>query len=906
LIPVTTREQRLAHVVLRFVLPEEDAEAITGDLEETLTLAIAPRCGVRRAALWYWRQVFSIVWAHLRQAAADAISPPPKRMTMPIRQDLIFGWRALRQRPSFTLVAVLMLAVGIGSTVAIFSLVNALMLKPLPFSEPERLMLVHMLMPDRDAPGVFRQVFWSYPKYLRLRDGQRSFQSTALFTDREYNLTGSRSPARVSIELVEHTYFNLLGVAPQIGRTFTADETRAPGSEPLAVLGYGFWVSRFAGDASVVGRTVGLNGVPHTIVGVMPRGFSGLSARAQVWTPITTIPASDLEEPFSHSYRTVARRAENVSIGEAQAEVRLLGERIDQHFSDSLTTARWGAVAIPLNDQRIDPLVRRSVLLLLAAVGSVLLIVCVNLANLTLVRALARQREVAIRLALGASRLRIIRQLMTENLMLAALGTVAGLFVAYGATTAGAALLPEAGMVLPRGPSIGLTRLGLDHLGLDAATIIFTLLTGVATAVLFGLGPAWRTSRRDLTAVMKAGSSGAVSRVTGSALRNLLLVGEMALALVLLTAGGLMLTSVMRLQATSLGFEPRSLLTAGLSLPDPQYEPARATQLFEQLLSRLAAQPGIESIAYGSCAPVSDGCNGTLATFPGRPPLPNERRPFIGVRWASPRYFETMKIRLVRGRLFNERDRVGQPKVVVINETAARAFWPNDDPIGKRIGVGQGGFRDGAEVVGIVADVRYGAMETAITPDVYLPLLASPRSSGIIYARSSLAPASLAPTLRRELEALDPDLPMTDVRLMEQRLGDAIWRPRMSAWLLGAFSIIALFLAALGIYGVMSQAVEQRTREIGVRMALGAARGDILRMIIRRVVILALAGVTTGVLVAIPAMRTLSTLLYQVKPGDPFVFGTLAAVLLAVAVFAGYVPARRAARLDPLVTLRAE
>ena len=825
---------------------------------------------------------------------------------MPIRQDLIVGWRALRQRPAFTIVGVLMLAVGIGSTVAIFSLVNALMLKPLPFSDPERLMLVHMLTPERDSPGIVRQTIWSYPKYRRLRDEQRSFQSTALFVDRSYNVTGSRSPERVPVELVEHTYFNLLGVAPQLGRTFTADETKSAGSEPLVVLGYGFWVSRFGSDPSVVGRTIGLNGVTHTILGVMPRGFTGLSGTAQVWIPVTTIPASDLDEAFSHSYRVVARRAPNVSITEAQAEVRLLGERIDQQYADNLTTARWGAVAISLNDQRVDPLVRRSILLLLAAVASVLLIVCVNLANLTLVRALARQREVAIRLALGASRLGIVRQLMTESLLLAALGTAAGLFVAYGATRAGAALLPEAGTVLPPGPSIGPMRLGLDHLGLDGTTLVFTMLVGVATAVLFGLGPAWRTSRRDLTAVIKAGSSGAVSRVSGAALRNLLLVGEMALALVLLTAGGLMLTSVIRLQATSLGFDPRSLVTAALTLPDPQYDPARATQLFDQLLKRLESQPGIESIAHGSCVPVSDGCNGTLATFPGRPPIPNERRPFIGVRWASPRYFETMKIRLLRGRVFNDRDRVGQPKVVVINETAARNFWPNEDPIGKRIGVGQGGFRDGAEVVGIVADVRYGAMETAITPDVYLPLLSSPRSNGVIYVRSGLAPASLAPMLRRELEALDPDLPVTGVRLMEERLGDAIWRPRMSAWLLGAFSTVALFLAALGIYGVMSQAVEQRTREIGVRMALGAARSDILRMIIGRVVILAVVGVALGVLVAIPAMRTLSALLYQVDPGDPFVFGTLAGVLLAVAVLAGYVPARRAARLDPLVTLRAE
>jgi putative ABC transport system permease protein len=758
-------------------MPAEDAEAIAGDLEETLNVTIVPRRGVRPAAFWYWRQVSSIVWSHLRQPAFDATSPRRRRMTMPIRQDLAYGWRTLRARPAFTIVAVLMLAVGIGATVAIFSLVNALMLKPLPFDEPQRLMFLHLLMPERDSPGIFRPTYWSYPKYLRFRDEQHSFESSALFVGREYNLTGSGSPARVSLELVEHTYFNVLGVAPLVGRTFTADETRAAGSEPLVLLGHGFWISRFGGDASVVGRTLGLNGVAHTILGVLPRGFRGLSGTAEVWIPVTTIPADDLNEALSHSYRVVARRAVNVSTTEAQSEVRLLGDRIDQYYADGLAGRRWGATAMSLDDSRIDPLVRRSVLLLLAAVTSVLLIVCVNLANLTLVRALARQREVAIRLALGASRLRIIRQLMTENLLLAALGTLAGLLVAYGAIRAGTALLPEAGTVLPRGPSIGLTRLGLDHLGLDGTTLIFTILVGVAASVLFGLGPAWTTSRRDLTTVIKIGS-GAVSHGNrGFALRSLLLVSEMALALVLLTAGGLMLTSVIRLQATSLGFDPRSLLTAGLALPDPQYEPARATQLIDRLITRLESQAGIGSIAYGSCAPVSDGCNGTLATFPGRPPLPNARRPFIGVRWASPRYFDALKIRLVRGRVFTERDRAGQPKVVVINETAAKAFWPAGDAIGQRIGVGQGGFSDGAEVVGIVADVRYGAMESTITPDVYLPVLQSMRSSGLIFVRSNLSGAALAPTLRRELEALDPDLPLTDMRLMDARLGDAICEP---------------------------------------------------------------------------------------------------------------------------------
>jgi putative ABC transport system permease protein len=899
--------KRLANAVLRLFLSSEDAEVIAGDLEETFDLSIAPRLGDVRASLWYWRQVLNIVSAYLREALVDVTTPRQRRRTVPVRQHLAHAWRNLWQRPALTSLAVLMLAIGIGANVAIFSLVNALMLRPLPFSEPERLMFLHLLVPERDAPGVLRPTLWSYPKYLRFREEQHSFQSSALFAGRESNLTGSGSPARVPLELVEHSYFDVLGVSPLLGRTFSARETTAPGSEPLVVLGYGFWMNRFGGDAAVVGRTMGLNGVPHTILGVLPRGFSGMTGTAQLWIPVTTVPADDLLEPLSHSYRVVARRAGAISVTEAQAEVRILGERIDSYYADSLASARWGATAVSVDDERIDPLVRRSILLLLAAVVSVMLIVCVNLANLTLVRSLARQREVAIRLALGASRLRIIQQLMTENLLLAAIGTLAGLVVAYGAIQAGAALLPEAGTVLPSGPSIGLTRLGLDRLGLDGATLLFTVLMGVAAAVLFGLGPAWTTSRRDLTTVIKAGSSGAVPGGTrGFAMRNLLLVCEMALALVLLTAGGLMLASVIRLQRTSLGFDSQSLLTMRLVLPSPQYEPARATQLFERLLTRLEGQSGVDAVAFGSCVPVSDGCNGTLATFPGRPPVPSARRPFIGVRWVSPRYFETMKIRLLRGRVFGDRDRTGQPKVVVINERAAKAFWPNEDAIGKRIGVGQGGFSDGAEVVGVVADVRYASMQTAITPDVYLPVLQSPRALGIIYLRSGLPMTALVPTLRREVGALDPDLPITEVKLMEERLGDAIWRTRISAWLLSAFSIVGLFLAALGVYSVMSQAVEQRTREIGVRLALGAARADILRLILGRVVAIALAGVIAGVAAAIPAMRTLKALLYEVQPGDSTVFCVLATLLLVVAVLAGYLPARRAARLDPLQTLRAE
>lgn len=497
---------------------------------------------------------------------------------------------------------------------------------------------------------------------------------------------------------------------------------------------------------------------------------------------------------------------------------------------------------------------------------------------------------------------------MTESAVLAVAGSVAGLAVAYAAMSAGASLSPDLRIVLPReGPTGGLTRVGLGLVGLDGTMLLFTIGIAMSAAVLFGLGPAWRTSRRDLTATMKAGSSGAVSQGTrGFALRNLLIVGEIALALVLLTAGGLMLKSIARLQATEVGFNPDSLLAVRVALPAPQYNPQRATQFLEQFVGRVAGHAGFTAVAYGSCAPLSGYCNRTTAIFPDRPPAPRGTSPAVGVFWASPRYFETLGIRLIRGRIFTESDRAGQPKVVVINEAAARAFWGSEEALGKRIGVGQGRFEDGAEVVGVVADVRYGAIERSVGPDVYLPLLQSTRSSGLIFVRSRTSAASLVATLRRDVQALDPDLPLTDIKTMEERFNDATWRTRMSAWLLGVFAALALFLAALGLYGVMSQGVEQRRRELGVRMALGATRGDIMRLIIGRVFVLALAGILIGVVAAVPSMRLLTALLYQVKPTDPVVFTLLALALLAVAVVAGYVPARRATRVDPLTTLRAD
>jgi len=900
---------RFAGALLRWLLPRDEAESIAGDLEEMMPRARHPR-------RWYLQQVLSILLARSLEALRTRASTDPKRFTMAFRQDLAYAFRSLRREPVFALTAVVMLAVGIGANVAMFSLLNAVLLKPLPFAEPDRLMLVQLLKPDRDAAGVLRPMIWSYPKYGVFRDSQRVFESTAVYGGGNWNLTGTPLPDRVGGEYVESTYFSVLGVTPQIGRTFSAGETRAPGSAPLVVLGHTFWRQRYAGDASIVGRTIGLNGIPHTVVGILPRGFRGLTGQADVWVPITTLSPADLGEPFDHSYNVIARRQPGVSAAQADSATRIIGAEIDAQFRDP-RMLDWSATAVSLDDRRVDPIVRRSILLMLAAVASVLLIVCINLANLMLFRTLARQREIAIRLALGASRLRIVRQVMTESGVVAVIAAAAGVGIASLVIHLGAAAMPpDVRLVLaPTAPGArptdgqiaGLMRVGFGLVGLDASTLLFTLVVALDASILFGLGPAWSGSRRDLSTAMKARSTASVSQgMRRFALRNLLVIAEIALALVLLTAGGLMVKSVARLQSTALGFRPDSLLTFRVPLAAPRYNAQSATAVLQRLMAALARRADVKAVAFGSCAPISGGCNRTSITFPGRPAPARSADNSVEVLWASPEYFDTLGIRVVRGRGISDRDRAGQPKVVVINETAARTYWGAEDPIGKRIALGQGGFGDGAEIVGIVQDVRYGGPEIAVLPGVYLPQLQSLRAGGVIFARSRTRPATLVGAVRTELAALDPDLPLINVIMMQERFGEATWRPRISAWLLGVFAALALVLAALGLYGVISQGVEQRRREIGVRMAVGANRRHIMRLIIGRVVIIAVSGIALGLSCAVPAMRILAALLYQVRPTDPLVFSMLALLLFAVALLAGYIPARRASRVDPLATLRAE
>jgi predicted permease len=896
---------RLAAWLIGRALPPDTAEPILGDFEELYRLR-SLRGGAGDARRWYWRQTLGLIAARLHWRPLGRPTPVRRNTAMSaLIQDLRFALRALRKQAGFTLTAVLTLALGIGANIAIFALVYAVLIKPLPFREPEELVLVQMMAPDREAPGVSRPMVWSYPKYAVLRDRQQVFTGTALFTSNESSLTDTAQPERLQGEAVEASYFTVLGVTAQFGRLLRPEEDRV-GAAPVVVIGYGLWQRRFGGDPNVLGKTIGLDKSAYTIVGVAPPGFRGLLGQAEIWRSLPTYDAVDLTQPFSHSYYQVARRRPGVSMAQAEAAVRVLGSQVNAAFPDTRNGRQWGARAVALDDERVDPVLRRAAFILLGAAAVVLLIACVNLANLTLARGLSRQREVSIRLALGASRLRIGRQLLTESLVLSVAGTVAGVLVAATSIRVAVVWMPDLRSIL-QGQQAGLTRVGAGMLGVDGTLVLLTMGLAVVTALLFGLAPAWQAAQANLTSTIKVGSGGSVSSgFRGFTFRNALVVGEIALALVMLTAAGLMLKSLERLGNIDLGFRPDRLVTFRLSLPDGQYAPPQRLQFIEQFLARLNARPEIESAAFGYCAPVQGGCNGTSARFPDRPPVPRGAEASIGVTWASPEYFSTLGVRLIRGRWFTHQDRAGQPRVVVVNERAAQRFWNGEDPIGKRISLGQGGFSDGAEVIGVVGDVRYRAVETPAIPDAYIPVLQSPRNGGVFFVKSRGAAAAVLAIVRQELGALDRDLPPNDVKTMDERYGEATWRTWMIGGLLALFAGLALILALVGIFGVLAQGVAQRTREIGVRMALGAERRDILRLVLGRASVMAGAGVAAGLAGSYFASRLLTTLLYEVVPNDVAVLSGVALLLFAVSLVASYLPARRATRVDPLETLRSE
>jgi putative ABC transport system permease protein len=914
---------KLLILVIQLLTPPLEREWVVGDTVEEFD-RIVRTSGAAAARRWLAREAWRVAldaprqrFAVRQRRSSEALAQKGDGVMSAIWQDVRYALRLLGRSPGFTLVAVLTLALGIGANTAMFAVVNAVLLKPLPFSDPERLMLVHMLFPDPSAgPGILTEGVWSYPKYRTFLELQQSFEDTAIFSARDFSLAGDANPERVKGEVVSERYPGVLGIGAVSGREFTWAEANRPGATPVAMIGHGLWTRRYASNPAILGHVVQVNGTAHTIVGILPRGFRGLSGDADLWVPLAVDEAWALKERYSHSYTIVARRKPGVSEREAIAAVQVHGRQINEQYSDRPDRSRpWGATASSLYDSRADLDVRRATLVVLGAVGFVLLIACVNLTNLLAAKAIARRREVAIRVALGASRAGIVRQFTIESVLLSAIGAAAGVVVAWGLLSAAAALLPDSDTffrtsMAPGAPRIagaaGLTRIGASMIGLDVPTILFTIVLTIATAILVSLLPASQASALQPSETLKsAGSSGTARghHLFGS--RSLLVATQIALALVLLTGAGLMIRSAARLAATSTGVTADRVLTFRLDLPG-SYTNETGPLFYARLVDRLHRVTGVESIGLGNCAPVSGGCNSTSIWFPPVARLGAGNDPLVGVFWATPDYFSTLGIPILKGRNFSDRDRQGQPRVVLVNEAAARAFWPHADPIGKTVAVGQGGFHEGAQVIGVVSNVRYRALETGARPDVYIPLTQSYQSRMRVFVRSHLDETSLVNTVRREVQGLDSNLPVSEIKTMEERVRDAMWRTRVGAWLLSAFAALALLLTAIGVFGVMAQTVMQRTPEIGIRMALGAQRRDVLALVLGRGLLVTALGIGAGLGCALALTRLIGMLLYDVAPNDPLTFVAVGLTLTLVALIACYVPARRATRVDAVTALRSE
>jgi putative ABC transport system permease protein len=831
-------------------------------------------------------------------------------------QDFKYALRLLARSPGFTAVALITLALGIGANTAMFAVVNAVLLKPLPFRESERLMLVHLTRPDDDHPGVYSDGSWSYPKYETFVAHQQVFEQTALFAPRDIIVSGDPEPERIRGEVITEGYPEVLGLQPIRGRTFSREEAHKPGTAPAVLISHSLWARRFGSADDVLGRLMQVNGMACTIVGVLPTGFTGLNGNAEIWVPLATFePTQTMPNAAqSHSYGVIARRRHMVTAQAAEAATRWAGQAVNSTHPDKLDPRPWGARAASLDASRVDADVRRGSMVLLAAVGFVLLIACVNLANLAGTRALGRGREFAVRAAVGASRGRLMRQCLVEGVILATAGAAAGLIVALAILRASAALLPDTDVffqsaIAPGTPrtmgAAGLTRIGASMITLDAATAWFTAAVGITTALLISLMPALRVSTVQPIEMLKATGRSATEagfRIFG--VRSTLVVVQIGLAFILLAGAGLMIRSALQLYRTSTGVTADDVMTARVDLPRVRYAGDAGPQFYEQLLERVRAIPGVEAAGLGSCVPVSGGCSTTSLWYPPARFVGDGREPSVGVRWITPDFVSALGVRVLHGRNFTSYDRASQPKVVLVNETAARTLWPNESPLGKRIAIGQGGFGGGAEIVGVVSDVRYTTIDTPATLDVYVPLLQSFQSRVRLFVRSRLQPRAVIQAVSSELRTLDPNLPLSELKTMDERLGDAMWRTRVGAWLLTTFGALALLLTAIGVFGVMAQTVAQRTAEIGIRMALGAQRSDVLRLLLRRAALMTLTGLLLGVLGALGMTSVISGLLNGVRAHDPVTFVSVAAALATVGLLACYSPAHRAMRLDAAVALR--
>ena len=798
-------------------------------------------------------------------------------------KDIRFGLRTLAKSPGTTLAALLALALGIGANSAIFSVVDGVLLKPLPYPAPDRLVV---LMAKNPTAG-FPRFSVSLPDFEDWRRQSRSFQGMVAYAGKRFNLTGGDHPEALRGAGVSADFFHTLELEPALGRGFRPEEDR-PGGERVAILSDGLWRRRFGADPGIVGRTLMLDGVSRIVVGVAPPG-AGLPLRGEIWVPLAADPAQ--ESRGAHHLTVLGRLKPGVSLGRARTEMAQVAARLERQYPDS--NSGWGSVILPLGDFAVED-VRSSLLILLVFVSFVLLIACADVANLLLARVAAREREIALRAALGASRVRLVRQMLTETLVLFLAGGLLGLLLAGWGTRALIALDPD---VIPRGQEV--------HL--DGRVLLFTLAVSLGTGLLFGLIPALTGAGRRLADSLKEGGRGMAGGLRGRRIRDVLVLAQVALTLVLLLGAGLLIQSFARLQAVDPGFRPEGAVAAQLALPEAKYhQEERQIAFYRALLERVRALPGVEQAGLIYPLPLGDSDLVFAFFVEGRPAPPPNAVPTANARTASPGAFQALGIPLRRGRLFDDRDNAAGMPVVVVNETMAARVWPGENPLGKRLTFDdpKDPKRRWSTVVGVVGDVHHEALGKEAGSEVYLSQFQQPIPYAALVVRGRGDPARLAAPIRGAVKSLDPDLPVDKVTTLRDVVAASLAQSRFKAVLLALFAGLALVLAVVGVYGVVSYSAAQRTHEIGVRLALGASRDHVLLLVVRQGMRWVLIGLALGLAGAWYASRLLAGEIYGLSVTDPLTFLTVPLALGLVALAANYFPARRATQVDPLVALR--
>ncbi len=801
-------------------------------------------------------------------------------------KEVRHGLRTLLRQPAFTLVAVITLALGIGANTAIFSLVNAVLLRALPFESPERLVSVGKAADAGGLPGL------AGFQYLAWKDRSTTLEGVAAYTDNNFNLIGTGDPERISCAQVSASLFPMLGVKPLEGRTFLPEEDRR-GQNQVAVVSEGFWQRRYGRDASLVGSSIQLDDKRYTVVGIMPSSFR-FPGEFEIWLPLALDPVKETKGDFLSLVEVVGRLKPGVMVQQAQTELNLVSQQAAAERTDDVTVGRLELH--PLHQQLVVG-VRLTLLVLWGAVGLVMLLACANVANLMLARTVSRQREMAIRAAVGARRWQLIRQLLGESLILGIVGGGLGLLLAVWGVSAIASLVPE---------GFASSVYNLDAIALDWRVFGFTLALSVLMALVFGMFPALSGSRPDLLKTLREGSARNLMSLGLRSMRGWLVVTEVALALILLLGAGLLVRSFRQLNAVDLGFNRENVLMARINLPRSVYRTEPQTAAFYgELLERVKALPGVQSTGAINHTPLSGFGVIVFTGIEGQPPPDREKDLPLGVGAVSPDYFRTLQIPLLTGRVYDERDNAEAPKVAIVNQAFAQRYFPAGDVLGKRVGFG---CEDGlcTTIVGVVGNVKQESITAEVAPEIYVPFNQMPMNGMTLFLRTTGAPADLAQALRSQVFAIDKNQPVYNMKTLDQRVGETIALSRSLMLLFSGFALLALVLASVGIYGIVSYAVNQRTREIGIRMALGAQAADVLRLVLRNGMTLVVAGVAIGVGGALALTRFLTTLLFGVTPTDTLTFVLVSLALAAVALIACLVPARRATKVDPLVALRYE